>query len=91
METLGRPQDPLVPAKTFALSSTPHMGAGLLATCLTPMESPKPAQGPSPRRAQAPRPSCGLFIALLRKMVWQESTRSWNLARAEARAGTLQP
>lgn len=38
-----------------------------------------------------PRPSCVLFIALLRKMAWRESTRSWTLARAEARAGTLQP
>lgn len=35
---------------------SPHGGPGLLATCLTPMESPKAAQGPSTRRAQAPVP-----------------------------------
>lgn len=54
MDALGRPQDPLVSTKTSALSSAPpHMRDGTPGHLFTPMESSKPAQGPSTGRAQA--------------------------------------
>lgn len=91
METRRRPQDPLVPTKASALSSAPpHMRDGAPGHLFTPMESSKPAQGPSARRAQA-RPSCALFIAVLRKRAWQDPTHRWNPAGVEDPSGKLQP
>lgn len=91
MDTLRRPQDPLVSTKASALSSAPpHMGDGTPGHLFTPMESSQPLRAPL-LAGLSPPPSCALFIAFLRKMAWQDATHSWIIARAEVHAETLLP
>lgn len=76
MDALGGPRTLWSPPRLLPSAlPLPIWGMGLLATCSLPWSNLSPSEPPY-LQGSGPRPSCALFIALLRKMVWQDTTHS---------------
>ena len=89
MEMPGGPQDPLVP-RLLPPAPPPHPGTGLLATCLTPMESRKQHQSLRPPGLR-PWPLHLFICSVLRKVAQPPPpTGAWQRPQAPV-PGALPP